>query len=303
VAPVSGRSMESIFQPILSGLKPAVEYLPGLARAYRNWRDGRGLRMAPKTHPYGFLFVGNEEMASGRFEKLESDFFRRLVKDYDVFVNIGANDGYYVCIAAANGIKTLAFEPDRLNASILLRNVQINKFDGVELFPIALSDKISPVRLYGSGTGASIIEGYGSLSSNDGYLVPSNTLENVIGNRLVGKSVIVLIDVEGAEQKILDKSSFLLDARPRPTWIVEIDLNQEGSDAKERIWKTFDHFFDRGYACCTIEQRPKAFQKIMLEEVYPAPQSGWKIYNFLFTQEDKLPRLMELIHSMDDDRI
>jgi FkbM family methyltransferase len=285
-------------QPVFSRFKPAVERLPRVARAYRSWRDGRGLRQRPKTHPYGFLFVGNDDMVSGQFETLESDFFNHLVKEYDVFVNIGANIGYYVCIAAKKGVKTLAFEPDQINASIFLRNIEINRFDDVELFPLAISDSISPVRLYGSGTGASIIEGYGHVSMGSSYLVSANTLENVIGHRLAGKKAIILIDVEGAEHKVLEKASNLLDAIPRPTWIVEIDLNQVGMGAQTRIEKSFDSFFSRGYACCSIERHPHVFRRNMLNEVYPAHRSGWKIHNFLFTQKEDLPRLMELIRSV-----
>ena len=54
---------------------------------------------APHETSMGFKFIGNSLMESGQFEQLESEWVRRIIKDADVFVNVGANVGYYCCIA------------------------------------------------------------------------------------------------------------------------------------------------------------------------------------------------------------
>ena len=58
------------------------------------------------------------------------------------------------------GKKVIAFEPDYTNQQILLQNVHANKWgDNFTLYPLALSNKVGIRKIYGGGTGASLIKG------------------------------------------------------------------------------------------------------------------------------------------------
>ena len=81
-------------------------------------------------------------MEKGEFEPRETAIVENLFEFFDVFVNIGANTGYYVCKALSRGIPVVAFEPNQLNVNILLKNIEANKFEtDFHLFPLALSNK------------------------------------------------------------------------------------------------------------------------------------------------------------------
>lgn len=52
-----------------------------------------------KKSKFGFLFSGNKQMRIGKFEVLETKIISSLLSNYDVFIDIGANIGYYCCFA------------------------------------------------------------------------------------------------------------------------------------------------------------------------------------------------------------
>ena len=93
-----------------------------------------------------------------------------------MFVNIGANTGYYVCKAMTWGVNVLDFEPNQINVNILLRNVEGNNFKSkFLLFPVALSDQFWILPMYGVGTGASFTEGWAGQTHKN--LVPISTFD------------------------------------------------------------------------------------------------------------------------------
>ena len=95
----------------------------------------------PTKTPYGFLLSGNRDMEAGTFEVFESAVVKALLPRVDAVVNVGANIGYYVCLARSSGKHVVAFEPIGANMRFLLRNLMLNKWRDVDVFPIALGDR------------------------------------------------------------------------------------------------------------------------------------------------------------------
>ncbi|MDA7819333.1 FkbM family methyltransferase [bacterium] len=161
----------------LSIIKPMVEKYPSLANYYRY---ARGTKILSAKVLYkeklGFYFNGDSAMQEGCFEPNETNIFDNIIGNYDVFINIGANAGYYVCKALNKGITSIAFEPNQLNVNILLRNIEANKFNtDFHLFPIALSNELGVLPMYGASTGASLIKGWaGQMGSS---LVPISSFD------------------------------------------------------------------------------------------------------------------------------
>lgn len=148
-------------------------------------------------------------MEKGEFEPQETAIVESLFEAFDVFVNIGANTGYYVCKALRRGVRVVAFEPNQLNVNILLRNVEANKFEAdFTLFPIALSDQNGVLPMYGESTGASLIDGW--AGQNNRYLVPTSKFDSTAKSLVDNMCCLVLIDIEGAELNCLKGAAALI---------------------------------------------------------------------------------------------
>src|SRR5204863_10011104 len=72
-----------------------------------------------------------EMLLRGVVDKGQTELFKSLIKPGMVIVDIGANIGYYTCLAARmlNGTgHVYAFEPDAKNFDFLSRNIKVNEF-------------------------------------------------------------------------------------------------------------------------------------------------------------------------------
>jgi FkbM family methyltransferase len=133
-----------------------VDRFPTLAVAYRYVRDNRLGGYNPRDTPMGFRFAGNAGMESGTFEPVETALMGSVLRDSDVFVNVGANIGYYCCLALRTGAYVVAFEPMPGNLYWLYRNISANGWQQrAEIFPMALANRIGLVDIFGGATGAS----------------------------------------------------------------------------------------------------------------------------------------------------
>ena len=236
--------------------------------------------------PLGFRFGGNPAMESGTFEPAETALVRRLLMRSDVVINVGANIGYYCCLAISAGKQVIAFEPIELNVRQLLKNLRANSWSGrAEVYPIALSSEVGIVEIYGSGTAASMVAGWAGIPRSDVRLVPASTLDLLLGERLNGRQCLVIVDVEGAEQAVLEGGRRLLDAQPKPVWMVEIAVQEHqpaGRRVNPSLLSTFHLFWDAGYDAYTADEQPR---KVTRDEVERAAQTGispFAAHNFLF---------------------
>ncbi len=237
-------------------LKPIIEKYPKLSLIYRNIRDQLDTYKASVTTPWGFKFSGNDEMAKGNFEPIQTEIVRRMLPNIDIFINIGANVGYYCCHALSMGKQVIAFEPIHTNISYLGKNILENGWDAIEIFPLALSSKPSVLEIYGANTGASLIKGWANTSENYKQLIPATKLDLVLGTRLHGLKTLILVDIEGAEKMMLDGAATILSNDPAPIWILEItssELQPSGVGINPNFKSTFGLFFNCGYKAYDLE--------------------------------------------------
>ncbi len=93
------------------------------------------------------------------WETYETQLTLQYLKPGDVYVDVGANIGYYTLLAAQRvgpKGKVIAYEPDPDNFALLERNLQLNAqqlhgLQQVQLFPFALYDKNIAGKLFLSG--------------------------------------------------------------------------------------------------------------------------------------------------------
>ena len=269
---------------LLSIVKPLVERFPKVAAIYRSVRDQLASMEEPKLTPWGFKLTGNTNMSRGVFEPLETKLVRQLLVDVDVLVNIGANVGYYCCHALSMGKSVVAFEPIPRNVRCLCQNIKCNQWADVEVYPIALSNKIGVLEIYGGDTGASILNGWAGTNENYVTVVPSSTLDLVLKNRMQEKKLLILVDIEGSEHWMLDGATEMLSRKHKPIWLVEImtsDHQPTGTEINPNLKRTFQFFFDNGYRAFNVDQE---MHQVTMEQVDLVSRGflKFKTHNFLF---------------------
>ncbi len=212
-------------------------------------RVQRRLRKAPSMTSDGFLFSGHRSYFDNRWEVSERRFVSELLPGMDLFINFGANHGYYICLAMKHGVRTLAFEPVPENCAIIAKNLQANGWeDGCSLFPVAVANRTGFAEIHGPArTNASLVKGFSSVSHLRSQNVPIHRIDDVIPPHIYqGKNTLILMDIEGSEEHALDGASALLDACPKPTWIIEIFPNSR-HDGRSPAFRAFEIMFDAGY--------------------------------------------------------
>jgi FkbM family methyltransferase len=269
---------------VIKIVKPLVEQIPPIARAYRNFRDRAQLKRRPVRTPLGFYLVGNRSMEEGYFEPQETRLIENILPHVDCLVDVGANIGYYVCLARSRSKHVIAFEPIALNLQLLLRNVEANEWkDGVEIYPLAVSNRCGIVQMHGGGTGASLITGWAGVSDSYVSHLPATTLDTTLNERLRGKRSLFIIDVEGAEVDVLAGATAQLALTPKPLWIVEIIYSQPGGIGKNPNFKRpFETFWRNGYECWTANDECRPVSREMIEEMDGSGIDALHCTTFLF---------------------
>lgn len=130
------------------------------------------------------------------------------VNEDDTVYDIGANTGLYTIFAAhkcKNG-DVVAFEPYQPNIETLKDNLSYNDLRNVDVVDVALSDSTGEVEFsqpdnYEVGYGSSSISAYDTANS---ITVPTTRGDELITCGEIPKPNVVKIDVEGAEQLVVD---------------------------------------------------------------------------------------------------
>jgi len=221
-----------------------------------------------KMTPYGFKLIGSSSshhvaMQEGIFEAQETLLLREYLRSADVFVDVGANIGFYACLARLADKHVIAVEPLSKNLEYLYANILANDWTDIEVFPVGLSDRPGLATLYGgSSTGASLISSWAGASQLFRRIIPVSTLDVLLNGRFAGKKILIKIDVEGAEYPVLLGATNVMCLQPKPTWIVEICFNEFHPDGMNPNFQdTFNLFWRYGYETRTADQRNQLIQR------------------------------------------
>jgi FkbM family methyltransferase len=222
--------------------------------------------------PFGFKLVGSSSihhiaMQNGTFEPEETALFKELFHQSDIFVDIGSNIGFYTCLARSTGIYVLAIEPLPNNLKYLFANLLINNWDDVEVFPVGLGEHPGLATLFGaSSTGASLIGNWAGASQIFHRTISLSTLDILLGERFNGKKIFIKIDVEGFEYPVLLGAVAVMQRQPKPTWVVEVSLNNFHPDGMNSHFKdVFNLFWRYGYEARTADRSNKLIEPADIE--------------------------------------
>jgi FkbM family methyltransferase len=244
---------------------------------------------ASRATPYGFRMVGGGSqhhlsMQRGDFEPEETALFQEIFADTDVFVDVGANIGFYSCMARHRGCHVLAVEPLDRNLALLFQNLEDNGWTDVEVLPVGLAGRPGTATLFGaSSTGASLIGNWAGASRAFRRTIALSTLDILVGNRFPGKRVFAKVDVEGAEFAVLEGALACLPRDPRPTWVVEICLSEYHPGGQNpRFLDTFELFWRFGYEAWTADADRRAVSRDDVLAWISAGKTGSGTINYLF---------------------
>jgi FkbM family methyltransferase len=227
---------------------------PDIITAYHFYRDQKVHKdMHFRKSVFGFDLMAMEAMQDGTFEPEETKVLSDNLQRADVFIDIGANVGYFSCIARNKGVKTVAVEPLPENLKILYANLKINGWDDVEIFPVGLAERPGIAEMYGGGTGASLLSGWAGASDLWKRTISLTTLDTIIGKRFIGKRLLIKMDVEGAEYGVLKGAQSTIKTDPKPTWLMEVCLTEnQPQGLNPDFLNIFELFWDNGYQANSV---------------------------------------------------
>jgi len=251
----------------------------------------RSSRKAVST-PYGFKLEGSSSMhhlgmQKGTFEEEETALIRQHLSQSDVFIDVGANIGFYSCLALAIGKQVIAIEPLSINLNHLYSNFINNNWEDVEVFPVGLSDKPGIALLYGaSSTGASLIGNWAGASKRFSRIISLSTLDILLGERFVGMKLFIKIDVEGFEYPVLMGALKTMGMTPRPTWMIEICLNEfHPAGLNTNYAATFQIFWNMGYEIRTADHHSRLIQPADVQRWVETGRCDSGVINYIFIPE------------------
>jgi len=163
-------------------------------------------------------------MAYGLYELDTARVIRRLLKPGGHFVDVGANLGYFTllaarCVGATGHVD--AFEPDEVNRARLMAHVDLNDVGAlVTIHPLAASDHAGTVAWH-RPTDKGANHGMASTFSTGVEEVTTRVACDRVDAHVAGSSVLIKVDVEGAELLAIKGMTRLLQQDQAPTLIIE----------------------------------------------------------------------------------
>lgn len=284
-------------------MKKFLSNFPRLSKTLRAARDTWNSEARPSSTKNGYLFSGSEAMIRGDFEPLETELANKILDDSNLFINVGANIGYYCCMALSKNIETYAFEPIPLNANLLMRNVYINNWqDNLHLFPLGLSNKHSIMPIYGAGTGASFTTGWANIPESFHNLAPCVAIDEIDINYPSKSNTFIIVDVENHELVFLLGAQKLLNKAKKPIWMVEICIDEHQPTEiviNPALVETFEIFLNKGYECRIVNQEIRKIEMKEIRHIEETQANHLDSHNFLFADPEffakNLPELRNTI--------
>ncbi len=171
-------------------------------------------------------YVTAHILADSIYEPTITSLTTGLLKEGAVFVDVGANVGYYTLLASVlvgAGGMVVAIEPNPDTVERLRRNIRLNKFTNIFTVPVAATETEQYLEFFEadvSNTGKSSLSSKNARSSKSA-VVRGIPLDEIIQGHNIQRVDLVKIDVEGAELRVLQGMSAIMETF-RPTIITEL---------------------------------------------------------------------------------
>jgi FkbM family methyltransferase len=228
------------------------QWLPNIATKIRRNKIKKILRSPPQLSKTGIKYWGIQKY--DLYEPEIQSIIEKLIINYDIFVNVGANHGIY-CIKHAKQVDLVfAFEALAENVNILAKNIRENGLDDkIYLYPVAVGYRQSIETFYGASTGGSLLQGW-NQQYDDGINIPMFTLDFLIYEKIKEKKILFLIDVEGSEYGVIKGSLKIIKNIDNAAFIMEIPCSgfMPNDVFNPNFMEIFKLFFNEGFQAWQI---------------------------------------------------
>jgi FkbM family methyltransferase len=214
--------------------------------------------------------------------------FRRLVKEGQTVLDVGANIGFHTLpladIVGPQG-KVYAIEADIDNATCVQASLVENAIKNVRLFPVAAGDSIGVIEMLES-VGTNSVFSSTVASGGSSKVAVTVRMDDIIDDKVD----FIKIDIEGAELLACRGMNRLLKSNPMvltefsPGYI----SRSLGSD---RSSEYIQFFLSRGYKCAYLQPSGELVEKDGLQAILECQQQAqrdlnWGHVELLFFQGD-----------------
>jgi len=250
--PPSRRAAPPLWNRALSRFVAAYPSIRGQTRLRRvtsPWLVGR-LPCGAWTRVSGLVDAEWTFLRGAHKEDITENRIKSLLHPGSVFVDVGANVGYFTLLASTLGARVIAYEPTPSVFARLKENVALNNLEDVQLVNSAVMDKPGVLSLHISADDPEANSLFGNESQS--VQVPAVTLDDDLNARGIDHVDLLKIDAEGAESFVLDGATRLLTSPRPPVVIVEVNaftLNSAGLQPSDILARLEAH----GYRHTEIE--------------------------------------------------
>jgi tRNA (mo5U34)-methyltransferase len=187
----------------------------------------------PLRLPFGAWWLAEKsaldhELIYSEFERMETEFVKRLLRRDMAVVDAGAHHGLYTLLASKRvgwDGKVIAIEPSPRECERLEKHLRINRCSNTELVPCALGEDPGEADLY-------LVDGFQDWCNSlrppavdepiRTVRVSVRRLDDVLAELSVSKVDFMKLDVEGAELSVLYGAMKLLQRKSRPAILAEV---------------------------------------------------------------------------------
>jgi FkbM family methyltransferase len=211
----------------------------------------------PVRLPFGALWLLRkdnlgEPLQTGTFEPAELAFVERFLRPGMTMLDLGAHHGLYTLLASkrvGSRGKVIAFEPSPRERRALLLHLILNRCTNTKVQGLAVGNENTEATLFvveGKQTGCNSLRPPDVLSGTFPARVRVIRIDDWLNKQKFRQIDLVKLDVEGAELEALKGAPRLLERRPRPVILVEVQ------DVRTIPWgyrarEILTHLSDMGY--------------------------------------------------------
>lgn len=214
-------------------------------------------------------------------EPFSTDFVKKIIKENEIVIDIGANIGYYALLEArlANKGKTYCIEPIPTNINLLKRSIELNNYKNMDVFQYAMGDKNGKSKMY-------VYDkcNWCSLTKNvdatiiDEIEVPTITLDKFVECYVCQYPTFIRMDVEGYEYQIIKGAFKILESNKPLKLCIELHPHLM---SKENMIELLNILKQRDFKVKAIfeDASPHAYKNIntnnRLRKVMRLPEFGF----------------------------
>lgn len=189
-------------------------------------------------------------IAYGKHDEEIIEWLDQYLKPDDLFLDIGANIGYFSLYAAKiRKANVIAFEPSKRELSRFYENIALNQLNSITLYPYALGTKTTKLTLniadYQNPGKNSIVVSKSDKQFSTQEDINVCALGDLVSLSQISKIKLIKIDVEGYEYQILIGLSSFMELLTQTVFIIEITTYADKDPKMEQsqlIYNFFDNY-------------------------------------------------------------